>query len=152
MRLNPFRSKLAVAGHTQETICIIATTVDPRRHFAGLAAAATTTDCTRPTALPVHGVLLPFSNQGQSNCKANHVEYTFVISQPLHSLHVGLADQAGETYQADLVSTAPAHIGCKIRSLHYGLHAFRLCAQISLCRAGSCLYIRAGLGDDARWE
>ena len=47
----------------------------------------------------------------------------------------------------DLVSIALAHIACKIRSSHYSLHAFRLCAQMSLCRAGSCLFIRAGLGE-----
>lgn len=42
-RLIPFGSRLAAAGHASEAICNVArSVVDPRRQFAGLAAAMTT--------------------------------------------------------------------------------------------------------------
>lgn len=56
-RLIPFGSRLAAAGHASEAICNVArSVVDPRRQFAGLAAAMTT-DCTRyDTALQINDI------------------------------------------------------------------------------------------------
>jgi hypothetical protein len=49
----PFGSRLAAAGHASEAICNVArSVVDPRRQFAGLAAAMTT-DCRRYTGLQI---------------------------------------------------------------------------------------------------